>query len=122
MTMCAKCQQCKLVNSTPNGSLYYNEESRLVLVEFKNLCFDFYEEEYLSFVQYVCGLDAEAIERKYKQSIHKRKIPLPVGHVCLTVLLNKEELSELKFLFTGSPEPFLLKIPSRQIDYKIIYN
>jgi hypothetical protein len=91
-------------------------------VEFRNLCFDFYEEEYLSFVQYVCGLDGEAIETKYKQSIHKRKIPLSVGHVCLTILLNKEELSELKFLFTASPEPFLLKTPSRQIDYKIIYN
>lgn len=120
--MCHRCRKSRLLNASPNGSLFYNEENRMVLLEFKNICFDFYEDEYLSFVQYICGLEGEEIERKYRNSIHRRKIPVPVGHACMTLLLNSEELSELKFLFTAQSRPALLKKPSREIQYQMIYN
>ena len=120
--MCDKCRKCTLLNSTPNGSLFYNGEHGLVLLEYKNLCFDFYREEYDSFVNYISRLDGEAIEARFADTIHRRKIPVPVGNVCLTILLNVEELTELKLLMGGINRPFLLEEPSKKIDYKMIYN
>lgn len=115
------CPSFEIINSTANGMLTYCSHTRLIQLVFKNLCFEFYEQEYHSFVNYVYELKEDYLEKEYQNSIHPRKIPLDIGHLCFMVLLNKEELWELRSLFNGGEKPVVL-LKASEIDYRMIEN
>ena len=115
------CESLKILNKTKNGILTYCRISNIIQLVFNNLCFEFYEEEYSAFVGYINDFDANLIEKTYNYSIHNKKIPVSIGHVCFTILLNKEELDELKFLLSGKKKR-LKKIYSKDIGYKFSRN
>lgn len=116
------CPNIQVLNTTTNGAIYWFKNCGMAQVIFKNLCFDFYLEEYDAFLKYLSSLDGDSIEKKYENSIHRRKIPIRMGKSCLTILLNKEELLELQFLFTGQDRLFILNNPTVQIEYQIGLN
>ncbi|MFT6370588.1 MAG: hypothetical protein ACJAWH_001672 [Maribacter sp.] len=116
------CPNFKILNSTPNGVIYWFESCEMARVIFNNLCFDFYPEEYNAFLNYISGLDGDQIEKQYENSVHKRKIPIPMGNSCMTIILNKEELLELKFLFNNKEEYYVLKNPKEEINYQMNLN
>ncbi|MEE9364651.1 MAG: DUF6686 family protein [Cellulophaga sp.] len=115
------CTSIKIINQTKNGILTRCEKIDIIQLVFNNLCFEFYNEEYLAFVDYINDFDADKIEKMYHYSIHDKKIPISVGHVCLTVLVNKEELTELKFLLTGKKDESA-RIFSEEIPLKFSRN
>ena len=115
------CESLKILNKTRNGILTYCKISNIIQLVFNNLCFEFYKEEYSAFVGYINNLDADVIEKTYNYSIHDKKIPVSIGHVCFTILVNKEELGELKFLLSGKKK-HLKNIYLKDIGYKFSRN
>lgn len=116
------CPNITLIKATPNGVIYWFKNCNMSQLIYKNLCFDFYPEEFDAFQKYILGLDGDSIEKQYRKSLHKRKIPIPMGNSCLTVLLNREELNELQVLFDGKKEYEILNKPIGKIDYQMILN
>lgn len=84
--------------NTKNGRVFKCKNCKAIHIEYKNLNFNFNRDQYDHFRGYIIDLNGEEWEGKNKTSIYKRKIVIPIGHKNFNVLLNKEELAELKEL------------------------
>lgn len=89
----------KIISQTENGQIYRCSTCNLIHFEFKNLNFNFSEDEYKHFVDYFLKLEGEYWEIKNGNSYFRRKIFIPAGD-SFNILLNNEELLELKELFS----------------------
>jgi len=89
----------KLINKTENGRVFKCSNCGAIHVEYKNLNFNFSEEQYQHFAKYINELDGSEWEYKNRNSYYRRKIIIPIGHKNFNVLLNNNELQELKQLF-----------------------
>ena len=89
----------KIISQTENGQVYKCPTCNLIHFEFKNLNFNFLEDEYEHFVDYFLKLEGDYWEIKNGNSYFRRKIFIPAGD-CFNILLNNEELLELKELFS----------------------
>ncbi len=116
------CSNIKILNTTPNGYIYWFRNSDLIQVIFKNLCFDFSRHTYNSFLDFITHMDADQIDKQYEKSMYKRKIPIPVCNTDMTIILNKEELLELQFLLNNKIGYNILSNPEEKIEYQMILN
>ncbi|MDX8338961.1 DUF6686 family protein [Draconibacterium sp. IB214405] len=83
---------------TLNGKIFKCATCDAIHVEYKNLNFNFKEEDFWKFAQYIQNLDGEEWTQRNKTSNFKRKIIIPVGSQVFNALLNTEELEEFKRL------------------------
>lgn len=90
------------INETENGQVFKCSKCKAIHLEYKNLNFNFTEEQYTNFAEYINNLNGKEWENKNKNSQFKRKIIISIGHQSFRVLLATEELEELKRL---SPKP-----------------
>ena len=88
-----------LSNETKNGKVFKCSHCNAIHIEYKNLNFNFSKKQYKNFVNYILELDGEEWEYRNRNSNYRRKIIIPIGHKNFNVLINKEELLELKQLF-----------------------
>lgn len=91
----------KSIRKTENGHLFQCNSCLGVYLEFNNLAFSFDSEEFSSFAKYVHSVDGDYLEKAFTRSPYIRKIALSVKHKNVKILLNRDELEELKIL-TGS--------------------
>lgn len=93
-------------------------------IEFKNLNFNFKEEEYWKFYSYIKNIDGNFCEDKNGNSNFTRKIILPVGSGNFNALLNKEELEEFKCLlsFQKNTAPYQKTIKAGKLEFSSILN
>ena len=89
-----------LINETENGQVFKCSKCNAIHIEYKNLNFNFSEGQFKHFSEYLSKLDGEYWEKKNKDAQFKRKIIIPIGHQSFKILLNNEELEELKQLFS----------------------
>lgn len=94
------CPSQSVLNRTKNGTLSFSHHSKLFHFAFNNLCFELYEWELEKFVAYLNQLDVRYWETELSDSLHQRKIPIPVNTNHFIILINKQELEELKQLLT----------------------
>lgn len=87
-----------LVNQSANGSVFKCSQCQKIHIEYKNLNFNFDNEEYERFVNYISKLDGEKWEAKNKNNIYNRKIIISIRHETFNVILHNHELLELKQL------------------------
>lgn len=108
----------KTINQTENGQIFKCSTCNKIHVEFNNLNFNFSEEEYEYFADYVMKLNGEEWEYKNRNSTYKRKIIVRIGHKNLNILLNNSELQELKNLFniTDKTITYVYKINTENIN------
>jgi len=92
------CTSLKTLSNTKNGALTFCTNSKLFQLVFNNLCFEFYEWELESFKEHLKTLDINYWEKQAICAIHTRKIPISIGHKCFIILVNREEISEIKQL------------------------
>ena len=88
----------KVINRTPNGLMFYCGGCKLVHIEYKNLNFNFTNDQLQKFSQYIFDLKGEEWEIKNEYSPFRRKIVVPISHDPFNFLLNMQELNELKTL------------------------
>ena len=94
------CLSHSVLNRTKNGTLSFCHHSKLFQFVFNNLCFELYEWELEKFVAFLDELDVGYWEEQLSNSLHQRKIPIPINTNHFIILINKQELEELKQLLT----------------------
>lgn len=94
------CPSQSILNRTKNGTLSFCHDSKLFHFAFNNLCFELYEWELEKFVAYLNQLDVGYWETELSDSLYQRKIPIPTNTNHLMILINAQELDELKRLLT----------------------
>ncbi|MEM1258864.1 MAG: DUF6686 family protein [Bacteroidota bacterium] len=114
------CASQKLLKKTPHGTLTFCNQSKLFQFVFNNLCFELYEWELENFITFLNRLDVNYWEEELKCSLHQRKIPVSVGCSHFMILLNKQELNELRQLLSNDFTIDLLS--SKEINYALTYN
>ena len=90
----------KVISQTENGQVFRCPTCRLIHFEYKNLNFNFTKNEYQHFANYFLKLKGEFWEIKNGNTYFKRKIFIPAGKNNFNIVLNNEELIELKELFS----------------------
>jgi hypothetical protein len=110
----------KIINRTSNGFLLFCPKKNLYNVSFNNLTFNFDPSEMFSFISFLDKIDTSYWEKEYENSIYEKKIPIPTLQSNFIILLNRNELDELRVLLDFKTKKQLLK--SEEINYKIIYN
>ena len=89
----------KVLNSSDNGRVFRCSSCNKIHIEFKNLNFNFNDKEFKSFFDYLISLDGLHWENKNRNIQYKRKILIPTNQNNMNILLNKDELNELRRLF-----------------------
>lgn len=110
----------RIMNQTENGKVFRCSACNKIHIEYKNLNFNFNEEEYENFSSYFMELDGHYWESVNSQVSFRKKIIVPVGHKNLKVLLNNSELEELKILFSRGSTNHLNLLT--HFNYKLINN
>lgn len=115
------CHPLEILNQTKNGLFTFCNHSKLFQLVFNNLCFEFYEWELENFKKYLVTLDVTYWEKDLLPSINQRKIPISVGNKYFVILVNKQEILEIKNLLAIElPQIRLLK--HEDINYQFIEN
>lgn len=92
----------KTISQTENGHVFICTACDMIHFEYKNMNYNFLNErEYLHFADYFVQLNGDYWEDLNDDIHFKRKIIVPGGFPYFNILLNREELEELKELFTG---------------------
>ena len=90
-----------IISQTVNGRVFTCPFCNMIHVEYKNLNFNFEDKtECEHFAKYFLRLDGEHWEKQNAESCFSRKIIVPIGHKNFHMILNNEELLELKELFS----------------------
>lgn len=95
------------INKTTHGKVFKCYTCKKIHIEYKNLNFNFEEEEYEEFATYIQDLDGEKWEEMNKNQIYTRKIIISIRHKTFNIMLHNYELEELKELL----QPKIQKIP-----------
>ena len=116
------CHNIRIENQTKNGIVVTCTDCDKYQVLYKNLNFNFEQYEYDSFIKYLTGIDSESWEEEYKNSIYSKRIPIPTAQQNLMILVNSEELLELKRLLIKNKQCVIKGISFKEINYNMIYN
>ncbi len=101
-----------LFSKTENGKVFICSKCNQIHVEYKNLNFNFSQKDYIYFTNYFLKIKADEWEYKNKDTFYKRKIIIPLGHKNFNMMLNKEELIELKELLSSKNHQSQLELIS----------
>src|SRR5690606_1012326 len=116
------CHNIKIESQTKNGIVVTCTDCDKYQVLYKNLNFNFEQSEYDSFIKYLSNIDSESWEMEYENSIYNKRIPIPTAQQNLMILVNSEELLELKRLLIKNKQCAIKGISFKEINYNIIYN
>ncbi len=100
----------EIYSETRNGKVFRCSSCNQIHIEYKNLNFNFSNAEYDFFANYFLKLDGDLWEERNKDTHYSRKIIVPVSHKNLNIILNKEELEELKILLGDKRKKYKMKL------------
>ena len=116
------CHRVKTIAKNRNGQLSFCEKCQIYHLTFTNIYIEFTPREFLSFQNYVNGIEVEYWETKYECVVMNRKIPVQTMQQNLSLMFNKQELASLKdLIFQKTKKPFE-NIALRDIDYILFLN
>ncbi len=116
------CSTLKLINQSNNGKIYTCSNCETILLLFKNLRFDFYQQEYEHFINYIFSINEKELATKKASSIYSKNIVVPVGQDFFSIVIDTSELEELKQLILGEKEDELALISFEKINYNLNFN
>ncbi|RNC89505.1 MAG: hypothetical protein ED555_08485 [Allomuricauda sp.] len=115
------CPSAQTVSQTKNGILTYCDHSKLFQLVYNNLCFELYDWELIAFKEYVFDIDPDYWEVQLKETMHNKRIPISIGTKHCIVVVNREELLELKQLLREKKKHTHL-LSSQEIAYRHLQN
>ncbi|MCX2680502.1 hypothetical protein OOZ15_11165 [Galbibacter sp. EGI 63066] len=115
------CKKLQILNRSKNGLLIYCKHNQMYQLLYNNLNFNFTEDEFESFHKYLFNVEVEYWEEEFKHSIYDKRIPIPTIQSNLLLLLNKQEVTELKSLIKLNPFMYK-KLEFSDINYKLFPN
>lgn len=115
------CPSVKLLKQSKNGVLTFCNESKLFQLVYNNLCFEFYEWELETFKSHLSELDFNYWEKALSSTLSARKIPISIGNKYFVILVNRQEVYELKELLSLEMDT-LQFLSANDIDYRFIEN
>lgn len=89
-----------IINETSHGKVFKCSTCHKYHVEYKNINFNFSEEQLEQFIDYLGTFDFEDSIEVNKESPYHRKIMLSVKHLYCNLLFHKHEILELYDLLT----------------------
>jgi|TARA_B100000809_G_scaffold266618_1_gene330297 hypothetical protein len=113
-------KKIKTLSKTKSGELYLCDQCEVFHLEFNNIYFEFTEEQFLYFKNYLLCIEVEYWEHKYACGRVKKKIPIPTTQANLVLMFNRQEIFELIDLFEFTDGSKILKVSD--IDYTLIVN
>ncbi|WP_075603991.1 DUF6686 family protein [Saccharicrinis aurantiacus] len=84
---------------TLNGKVFKCSKCNLIHVEYKNININLSKSQFQQYADYLDTLDGAMWETQNTKAAFSRKIIIPTSDSHIRILLNKEELNELKYLF-----------------------
>lgn len=115
------CNKIQILNRTKNGILLYCNFNDIYHLLYNNLNFNFTAYEFESFCKYLNDTNVEFWENEYRHSLYHKRIPVPTIQANLLILIDQEEVKELKHLVLSKENAYpLLKV--KDIDHKIFMN
>jgi len=90
----------QLIGKTIHGKIFKCSNCNAIHIEFKNIGINLSENQFRSFTESILAIDGDEWEERNRDADFTRKILLPTGHQAINILLNKQELNELKELLT----------------------
>ncbi|SFD24560.1 DUF6686 family protein [Algibacter pectinivorans] len=117
------CTKIKIISKVKSGELYLCRDCHVYHLEFNNIYLEFNAKEFKQFKNFILDLEIEYWEHKYASARVKRKIPIPSMQQNLVLMFNREEIKELKSLFTNTTNStFTRDLKTKDIDYTLILN
>jgi len=116
------CHKLKNIAKVKSGELSICSGCNSYQLIFNNLFFEFNQEDYMAFKNYILNIELDYIGQKYACSKLKRRIPIPSLQKNLLLIFNDQEIKELRTLLTTkSPSEYKL-LEVKDIDYTLIIN
>lgn len=88
----------QIINKTRLGQVFRCDKCKKIHIEFNNFNLNFSEEEYKRFAKYILELDGQYWAEMNANAPYRRKIRIPIGSSPICLMLNLEELFELRKL------------------------
>lgn len=88
----------QIINKTCFGLVFKCSRCNKIHIEFNNFNLNFSESEYKRFSEYIHNLDGKYWSEMNKGCIYRRKIRIPIGSSTICLMLDIEELQELRRL------------------------
>lgn len=110
----------KVLNKTTNGILLFCPRNKVFNLSFNNLTFNFDSKQLYAFIEFLEDIDCDYWENEYRNSIYEKRIPIPTSQKNFIILMDKNDLQELKYLLDFDTEKQLLSY--NEINYKLIFN
>ena len=100
--------------------MFFCPKNRTFNLSFNNLTFNFNNKELFDFIAFIEKIDCDYWEQEYKNSVYSKRIPIPTVQTNFIILLNRQEVEELRFLLDFEKTDEFLKL--HQIQYTLILN
>ncbi|MGQ1889748.1 DUF6686 family protein [Thermophagus sp. OGC60D27] len=88
----------KIINKTTNGTIFRCNQCNNIHIEYNNLSFSFSPSQFNFFVDFFKNIKANHWEKMNAASPYSRKIIIPVHHRNITLLMNAQEVKEMRVL------------------------
>lgn len=89
----------KILKTTTNGKIFTCGKCNAIHIEYKNINFNLSKDQFLEYAKYLNKLNGSEWEEANQSSPLTRKIIIPTQDTHISLLLNNQELNELKKLF-----------------------
>ncbi|MUU79414.1 DUF6686 family protein [Winogradskyella endarachnes] len=116
------CNSIKTISKVSNGELSICKNCNVYHLEYNNIYFEFTVKQYEQFKNYLLNIEPDYWEDRYADADLKRKIPIPSLQSNLVLMFNRQEISELKYLFCNSYSVFETYLKVEDIDAMVILN
>ncbi|MFS4416744.1 DUF6686 family protein [Maribacter sp. 2307ULW6-5] len=118
------CRNINVLKRTRNGSMAHCGECKMYHLLFGQFALEFTAKELNHFGKFLMQLDADPWEQQHCNCTSPRKIAVATLQQNLQLLLNRNELEELKSLvfFKERPDPDDRPLHPGEIDYTFILN
>ena len=117
------CIKVKILKQTKTGTINFCAECSMYKLNFGHFTLEFTENELNHFGIFLIEIDIDYWESQYCHCAMKRKIPIATLQQNLYLMLNKEELEELKSLvFFKEGAGTMELLPLEKIAYNLILN
>ena len=116
------CHSVQVISKTKSGELSICETCKVYHLEFNNIYLELNTKQFLQLKKYIMSVEIAYWEHKYSCSKMKRKIPLPSLQENLVLMFNRQEVTELKILFSLKNNGYNDILKLQEIDYMLIVN
>lgn len=116
------CQNVIPIAQTKEGRLSLCTTCKLYNLTFNNILLEFTKDEFLTFQNYIKGIEMDYWEERYSENVLARKIPIQTIQSNLFLMFTRHEIACLKKLVLLNENGTYEYIRFKNIDYNLLLN